>query len=149
MKKYFLILSAAALLCACHSKNIEPVPESGPTDEPLAFAKGADISWATEMESKGMKFYNEAGEETECTALFKEIGFNSVRYRVWVNPTDGWCNKEDVLVKAKRAQALEMNILIDFHYSDWWADPQKQNIPAAWKDYDLDQMASALSKTTK
>ena len=149
MKKFFLILSAMALLCACHTKNTDPTPEPYIPDGPEAFAKGADISWATEMESKGMKFYNEAGEARECTALFKEIGFNSVRYRVWVNPTDGWCNKDDVLLKAKRAQALGMNILIDFHYSDWWADPGKQNIPAAWKDYDLTQMASAVSDHTK
>lgn len=148
MKKYILILSAMALLCSCHSKNNDPVPGPDPQEDTAAFAKGADISWATEMESKGMKFYNEAGEERECTALFKEIGFNSVRFRVWVNPSDGWCNKDDVLVKAKRAQALGMNILIDFHYSDWWADPQKQNIPAAWKDYDLNQMASAVSDHT-
>ena len=142
-------MSVMALLCACHAKNTDPAPEPEIPDGPEAFAKGADISWATEMENKGMKFYNEAGEERECTALFKEIGFNSVRYRVWVNPTEGWCNKEDVLVKAKRAQALGMNIMIDFHYSDWWADPGKQNIPAAWKDYDLNQMASALSGHTK
>ena len=138
-----------ALLCACHPQNTDPTPEPETPDGLEFFAKGADISWATEMESKGMKFYNEAGEERECTALLKETGFNSVRFRVWVDPADGWCNKEDVLNKCRRAQALDMDIMIDFHYSDWWADPGKQNIPAAWKDYNLDQMSSAVSDHTK
>ena len=121
-----------------------PQPESAPE-----YAYGADISWVTEMESKGYKFYTAAGTETECTALMKSLGCNSVRYRVWVNPEGGWNNKADVIAKAKRAAALGMSIMIDFHYSDTWADPGNQNPPAAWASMDAAQMATALGNHTK
>ena len=123
------ILSAAS--CSSCSKPAVPTPEPLQEIDRTAFAKGADISWVTEMESKGMKFYNAEGKERECTALMKEIGFNSIRLRVWVNPADGWNGKEDVLAKAIRAQRLGMRIMIDFHFSDTWADPAHQTVPAA------------------
>lgn len=121
-----------------------PQPESAP-----AFAYGADISWVTEMESKGYKFYNAEGTATELTALMKSLGCNAVRYRVWVNPEGGWCNKADVLVKAKRAADLGLAIMIDFHYSDTWADPAHQDPPAAWASMNVSQMATAVSNHTK
>lgn len=137
-----------ALLVSCKTEDTSS-SDRKKEKEQVPFAKGADISWVTEMESKGYKFYNAEGKETECTALLREAGFNSVRYRVWVNPEDGWCGKEDVLVKCRRAQALGMKIMIDFHYSDWWADPQKQNVPAAWKDYAPQRMAQAVADHTR
>ena len=144
-------LAAALVLTACSTNPnslIPDVPET-PTDPTEAvFAKGADISWVTQMEKDGQKFYNAEGRETECTALMKEIGFNAIRLRVWVNPEEGWCGKDDVLAKARRAQALGMRLMIDFHYSDSWADPGKQNPPAAWKGYDLTQMISAVGTHT-
>ncbi len=115
----------------------------------VAFAKGADLGWITEMEAKGYKFYNASGVEKECTALMKEIGFNSVRYRVWVNPSSGYNNMNDVLQKCKRAQALGMQIMIDFHYSDTWADPGKQIIPAAWQSMDAGGIAAAVNSHTR
>ena len=128
--------------------------DNTPVEEPekpatAAFSKGADLGWITEMESNGLLFYNASGKAMECTALFKELGFNAVRCRVWVNPTDGWCGKEDVLAKCKRAKKLGMDIMIDFHYSDWWADPGKQNVPAAWKSLDTDGMAKAVADHTR
>lgn len=128
--------------------------DNTPVEEPekpatAAFSKGADLGWITEMESHGLLFYNASGKAMECTALFKELGFNAVRCRVWVNPTDGWCGKEDVLAKCKRAKELGMDIMIDFHYSDWWADPGKQNVPAAWKSLDTDGMAKAVADHTR
>ena len=134
MKKLVLMAAFIAALASCGGTGGEdPTPEP-PTPEPQvpSFAKGADISWVTEMEKMNYKFYTSDGKETECTALMKALGCNAVRYRVWVNPKEGWCNKEDVLVKAKRAQALGMAIMIDFHYSDTWADPGKQTIPSGW-----------------
>lgn len=130
--KRLLLLCCALSVLACDpvkyfdkEKNEEHTPETT-----VGFAKGADLGWITEMESRGLKFYNKDGKATECTALFKELGFNAIRCRVWVNSAEGWCGREDVLVKAKRAKALGMDIMIDFHYSDWWADPGKQNVPS-------------------
>lgn len=136
-----------AACCSC-DKAVLPHVEVGEQEEVTvdrtAFAKGADISWVTEMESKGMKFYNSNGEERECTALMKEIGMNSIRLRVWVNPEKGWNSATDVLVKAIRAQKLGMRIMIDFHYSDTWADPSNQTPPTAWAEYDIDGLVKAV-----
>lgn len=112
------------------------------------FVKGADISWCTEMEKDGKLFYTSSGKQTECTALMKSLGMNSIRLRVWVNPINGWCNKEDLLVKALRAKNLGMRIMIDFHYSDSWADPGQQIKPASWKGMNLTQLRSAITSHT-
>ena len=132
------------LLCSCCGKT--PQPEPAPE---RSFVKGADISWVTEMEAKGYKFYNAAGQERECTALLKELGFDAVRLRVWVDPDGGWNGKADVVEKARRAKALGMKVMIDFHYSDSWADPAKQNIPAAWKGKNPSDMAAAVAAHTQ
>ena len=113
------------------------------------FWLGADISGTTALEAHGGQLFNAQGEKRENTQLMKDYGLNAVRLRVWVNPKDGFCNKEDVLVMAKRAKAHGMAIMIDFHYSDWWADPAKQNIPEAWKELDYKQMKKALAKHTR
>ena len=114
------------------------------------FWLGADIGWCTEYEAQGHKFYNKDGQERECTALMKELGLNAVRHRVWVDPSShgNWCGKEDLLVKCQRAKALDMAIMVDFHYSDWWADPNKQNIPAAWSGHSYEQMKEDLRAHT-
>lgn len=114
------------------------------------FTLGADIGWCTEYESKGYKLFNYNGEEREATALMKEMGMNAVRLRVWVDPKahGNWCNAADVLTKALRAKALGMDVMIDFHYSDWWADPAKQNIPAAWEKMSFKKMCKALAAHT-
>lgn len=112
------------------------------------FALGADISWLTGFEKQGHKVYNFKGEERETTALMKELGLNAIRLRVWVNPKGGDCGKEDVLMKALRAEKLGMDVMIDFHYSDSWADPGKQFIPEAWKDHKYKQMCKDVAAHT-
>lgn len=143
MKIYNTIMAVVAtlLFASCQSKQENPDPD---------FWLGADISWATEMETYGHKLYNQAGEERECTALMKELGLNAVRLRVWVDPSahGNWCNKEDLLVKCQRAKELDMAIMVDFHYSDWWADPAKQNIPASWSGHNYEQMKQDLANHT-
>jgi len=154
MKKYILMLVLCALAFGCKKAGSgsdskkKDTPSTVTTIEVPSFAKGADISWVTEMESNGYKFYNQSGKSMECTALMQSIGCNSIRLRVWVDPSDGWCNKADVLVKAKRARDLGMALMIDFHYSDSWADPSKQTIPSAWDGMNVTQMAKALSEHT-
>ena len=142
---------ASAVLTSC-SKDPDDGNEKNETPDAIEkgeFAKGADISWATQMEKDGVKFYGADGNAIECTALMKEIGMNAIRLRVWVNPEDGWCGKEDVLVKAKRAQALGLRLMIDFHYSDSWADPSKQAKPAAWADFGVEKLAEAVAGHTE
>ena len=114
-----------------------------------AFWLGADISGTTQLESMGVVSYNKDNVQTENTLLMKQLKLNAVRLRVWVNPKGGWSSKEDVLVMAQRAKKHNMALMIDFHYSDWWADPEKQNIPEAWKDYDYEAMKKALYNHTE
>ena len=109
-----------------------------------SFAKGADISWITEMEKSGLLFYNSSNEQMDCMQVLKEKGMNAIRLRVWVNPSNGWCNSNDVLVKSLRAKKLGMKIMIDFHYSDIWADPGHQKKPAAWSAYTISQLNKAV-----
>lgn len=134
------------LILACNNKD--PVPVPVPPQPTPVFAKGADISWVTEMESAGRSFYNAAGQPQECIQLLKSLGMNSIRLRVWVNPSAGWNNLADVIAKAIRAKNLGMRIMIDFHYSDTWADPGQQTIPAAWAALDLTAMQTAVYNHT-
>lgn len=100
------------------------------------------------MENVGKKFYTRSGTETECMQLLKSTGVNSIRLRVWVNPAAGWCNMADVVAKAIRAKNLGMKILIDFHYSDSWADPGQQTKPAAWASQDVATLQTSVYNHT-
>ena len=120
-----------------------------PTFADDTFWLGADISGTSTLESFGQQLFNAQGESCENTRLMKSYGLNAARYRVWVNPRGGFSSKEDVLKLALRAKELDMAIMIDFHYSDWWADPGKQNIPKAWEEMNYEQMKSALAQHTR
>ena len=144
LKTVFLLICFIWLLfpSGCKDNN------TAKNQQDTLFAKGADVSWVTQMEAGGKKFYNATGTQTECMALLKSLGMNAIRLRVWVNPTDGWCNKQDLLVKALRANNLGMRIMIDFHYSDSWADPSKQTKPAAWTSLSLADLKTAVGTHT-
>lgn len=112
------------------------------------FARGADLSWWTEMESDSVMFFNSDGQKEDCIALLRGLGMDAVRLRVWVNHTTGWCNKDEVVSKAVRAAKQGQRLMIDFHYSDNFADPQQQRIPAAWQQYDFDQLKECVFEHT-
>lgn len=114
------------------------------------FVLGADMGWLTEYEAKGHKYYDNSGREREAMSLMADYGISVQRIRVWVNPIKhgNWCGKYDVLNKCLRAKSLGQEIMIDFHYSDWWADPGKQNIPEAWLGHDIKQMTDDVSTHT-
>ena len=148
MKRIFILVLIGSLSFACSKSNSQsgnpPIPPPGNSN----FAKGADVSWLTEMEAAGKKFYSSVGAEKECMQLLKDLGMNSIRLRAWVNPTNNYNNTADVLAKALRAKNLGMRIMIDFHYSDTWADPGHQTKPAAWSSMDFATMKQALSDYT-
>ena len=146
------ILLASALLfsitgTSCSNED-NATPEKEKTYDMSGFAKGADVSWLTEMEQDGVKFYTQAGKAQECMSLLRDLGTNAIRLRVWVNPDGGWCGKNDVIAKAWRAQQLGFRLMIDFHYSDTWADPRSQTVPAAWKNYSFSEMKKAVADHT-
>ena len=112
------------------------------------FAKGADVSWVTQMESQGLQFYNKSSVQQDIFQVLKSEGINSIRLRAWVNPADGYNNTADVVAKAIRAKTAGMKIMIDFHYSDTWADPGHQTIPAAWTNENINDLQISVHDYT-
>ncbi len=104
------------------------------------FANGADVGWLSQMENSGYVFKDNSGVQRNCLEILKEKGINSLRFRVWVNPSGGYCNKKDVSHMAYIADSMGFNILIDFHLSDTWADPGHQTKPAAWSNDSFSQL---------
>lgn len=138
------------LACSSHE---EPVtnprqPVVTPHAKATGMALGADVSWLTEMEAMGNKFYTPAPDsrEMECMTLLRDYcGVNSIRLRVWVNPVQGWNSIDDVVVKARRAEQLGLRTMINFHFSDTWADPGNQKMPKAWEGLPLDKLCEAVA----
>ena len=141
----FLILSLFG--CKKPKTGSEP-PVNPPPSTGSEFIKGADVSWLTQMEASGKKFYTTSGTERDCMQLLKDLGMNTIRLRVWVNPSENWNNTSDVVAKAVRAKNLGMKLMIDFHYSDSWADPGKQTKPAAWASMDFAALKQSLANHT-
>jgi arabinogalactan endo-1,4-beta-galactosidase len=114
----------------------------------MKFAKGADIGWLPQMEVSGYKFYTKDGKAEDCFRILKDHGINSIRLRTWVNPSNnpgsGHCSKNETVAMAVRAKHWGMRIMIDFHYSDSWADPAKQVKPKAWEGHNFQQLLSDL-----
>ena len=148
MKTVFIFLFTAFVFAACKKKDSSPEPNPPPGNQ--FFAKGGDVSWLTQMEAEGQKFYDNNGTEMDCMELLKSLGVNAIRLRAWVDPSasGGWCNTADLVTKAVRAKNLGMKILIDLHYSDWWADPGKQNKPAAWASQDFNTLKTSVYNYT-
>ncbi len=115
-----------------------------PTGARAQFANGADVGWLSQMEAKGYVFKNSSGTPMNCLDILKEKGINALRFRVWVNPSGGYCNKKDVAYMAQRADSMGFNVLIDFHMSDTWADPGHQSKPAAWANDSLPQFLTDI-----
>ena len=142
-----ILLTVAVFFSCKKSGGTSSTPPPVVADTPIY--KGADVGWVTQMEASGYKFYNAAGTAMDCMQLLQSLGINSIRLRVWVNPAGGWNGNADVVAKAVRAHKLGMRIMIDFHYSDTWADPGHQTKPAAWASYDFPTLTSTVTTYTK
>ena len=124
---------------------------------PADFIKGIDISSILALEASGVKFYNEIGQAQDIFTTVKDAGVNYVRVRVWNDPYDsqgrsygGGNNDLAAAIEiGKRATANGMKLLVDFHYSDFWADPGKQQAPKAWASLNFDDKKTALYDYTK
>ena len=116
----------------------------------LAFIKGADISWITQMEDSGYEFYNDWGYRQDVLSILRDHGMNAVRLRVWVNPSDGYYSSlDDVIVKAQWAKDANMDVMIDFHYSDTWADPGNQWKPSQWQQLSFEDLMGQVWSYTR
>ena len=131
--------------------------ESGIFVQPIAdisddFIRGMDASAVLAVENSGAKYYGFDGEEQDVFKTLAEAGVNYIRLRVWNDPYDengngyGGGNNDvaTAIELGKRATQYGMKVCIDFHYSDFWADPTKQYVPKAWKGMNLEQKSDAL-----
>lgn len=136
MRRFFKSIALAALFCpvffmlsSCHRA--------------APFYIGADMSHIPMTEAHGMVYHNQAGEVEDPLQIMADNGFNIIRLRTFVNPAaeggyskDGFCDLDHTIRLAKRIKEAGMEFAIDFHYSDYWADPDKQYKPSDWKDAD-------------
>ncbi|MBQ3012712.1 MAG: glycosyl hydrolase 53 family protein [Clostridia bacterium] len=124
------------------------------TDE---FIMGMDASCVPSLEDSGVKYYDYDGTEKDVYEILSQNGINYIRVRIWNDPFDkngngyggGNCDIENAIEVGKRATKYGMKLLVNFHYSDFWADPAKQMVPKAWKGMNIDQKSEALYEYTK
>jgi arabinogalactan endo-1,4-beta-galactosidase len=158
MKRLLSVLLAGCMLLPCmalgepagpQAADIFVMPVEGLKED---FIFGADISSLPSLEKSGVTYKDEAGNTAELTSLLSQSGFNYVRVRVWNDPFDGQgrgygggnCNVDNAVELGRRATANGMKLLVDFHYSDFWADPKKQQAPKTWVGMDIETKAKAL-----
>ena len=124
-------------------------------DASSAFIIGADISWVQQQEADGIRWTDD-GQQKDILTILKEHGFHWIRLRIFVNPAaeggyseEGFCDLEHTLRMASRVKAAGMRLMLDFHYSDTWADPGHQTKPAAWSDLHGAALEKAVHDHTK
>lgn len=127
------------------------------------FAYGVDLGWLSQLEERGVRWVDKDKKEIDPIEAMKEMGADSVRLRVFVNPPKeaawtkkdgtvcmlGFCDAQSVMKVSKRVKAAGMRLMIDFHYSDHFADPQYQDIPEEWKEEDACGLKEKVYQHTK
>ncbi|MBR6120378.1 MAG: glycosyl hydrolase 53 family protein [Oscillospiraceae bacterium] len=134
--------------CSLYVKPVEKLP--------VDFIFGMDASQVPALEASGVKYYDLDGTEKDVFQILAENGVNMIRVRVWNDPFDaegrgyggGNCDINTALEIGKRATKYGMKLLVDFHYSDFWADPGKQMVPKAWAGMSLEDKEAALFRYT-
>ncbi len=157
MKKKLLKVFLPAIISMCVFAGCGDKAEPEIYVEPIEglsedFVRGMDISSLIAEEESGVVYYDEEGKEADLLEILADAGLNYVRVRVWNDPYDaegnGYGGGNNDVDKAaqigKRAADNDIKLLVDFHYSDFWADPSKQQCPKAWKDMDIEQKKVAL-----
>ncbi|MBR5341099.1 MAG: glycosyl hydrolase 53 family protein [Erysipelotrichaceae bacterium] len=121
------------------------------------FIMGMDVSSVIALENSGVTYYDYEGNEADLFSVLAQSGINYIRVRVWNDPYDengngyggGNCDINTAVEIGKRANKYGMKLLVDFHYSDFWADPGKQMVPKAWKDLSIEDKSIALYEYTR
>ncbi|MBO7336938.1 MAG: glycosyl hydrolase 53 family protein, partial [Lachnospiraceae bacterium] len=129
--------------------EIEGKPIVGKPFEKPRFLKGVDVSSIPEKEDRGLVFRDTDGTAKDPLELLSEYGVNSIRLRIWNEPSNmpesgGYCDLAHTIAMAKRIKEHGMHFMLDFHYSDYWADPGQQRKPAAWEGLDVEGLAKAV-----
>jgi len=153
MKMLCLIAAAVRMASSLAMAADAPPLKAGPPV--IRFILGADISWVQQQEDEGIRF-SDRGLRKDVFTILKEHKFNWIRLRIFNDPKadkgysrKGYCGLSHTLQMAKRIKAASMGFLLDFHYSDTWADPQHQIKPSAWKDLHGTELEKAVRDYTK
>ena len=134
MKNKIFFLSFLFFFLACSSEDSEIEPTENPIKNDFYY--GADLSYVNEMEDCDAIYTDMHDNIKDPFKIFYEAGANLIRIRLWHNPKwTNYSNYEDVKKSIRRAKSDQMKVLLDFHYSDTWADPSKQEIPSDWLNY--------------
>lgn len=150
MKKIITIVSLFALLAIQFACSSSDSPDTPPVDPPVVaddFIRAADISFLPEIESAGIVFSNNGKNEDMLTTL-KNAGCNTIRIRLWKNPTGGHSGLTEVKALATRVKQAGLKVWLTVHYSDTWADPGNQTTPAEWKDLSFADLKTAATSYT-
>lgn len=133
-----------------------PARAMPPSKRPWPFLIGADVSWIPQDEAAGAVYFDN-GVRKDPLDILKNAGFNAIKLRLFVDPENGysqrqpdrkWCGLEQTIAFAKRIRAAGMHLSVTLHYSDTWADPEHQNLPAAWAGLTFSQLTEAVYKHT-
>ena len=164
IRKLSALLAAMLFLTACaapgQSSNTVPSqtqPAEKTLNLPEDFILGMDASCVPSLENSGVKYYDHTGTEKDVYQILSENGINYIRVRIWNDPYDangngyggGNCDLANAIAIGQRATKYGLKLLVNFHYSDFWADPGKQAVPKAWKGLDIDAKSEALYTYTK
>ena len=150
-KAFSAVLTVLALICSAFLPSF--AAQSGKFDfNNPDFIRGMDISSVLSLEQSGVKFYDERDSESDLFKILAYHGVNYIRVRVWNDPFDGNgagygggnCDVQSAAEIGRRAAKYGMKLLVDFHYSDFWADPKKQQAPKKWQNYSLSEKCTAL-----
>ena len=137
MKHKIVLFLSVPLLIACSNNNKQRMD----LDPVLPFYDGADLSYLNEMEDCGARFKNLKNEFQDPFKIFSQAGAEIIRVRLWNNPKwTNYSNLEDVKKTIRRSKAMGMKVLLDFHFSDTWADPSTQIIPEDWISFVDDEI---------
>ena len=112
------------------------------------FIKGIDVSTLLQIEDNGGVF-KENGVSKDPLQIFNEHGINYVRLKLWHTPISNYDNLQKVIIAAQRIKNNGLKFLLDFHYSDWWADPGNQTKPAAWNGLSFQSLKDSVYEYTK
>ncbi len=145
MRRIFLMFALTWMTLAMHAYTVTDTIFNRSQHEDYAF--GADISFVPQMEGWGTRWLNMQGKQKDILDILKEQGINSIRLRVWT-VNSGASSKQEVVNMCKRAKEKGMSVMIDFHYSDTWADPGSQTIPSAWSDHSVDALSKKVYQHT-
>ncbi len=157
MFRMLIVLLICLLMLPCaqaeesslYVKKVENLPED--------FIFGMDASCVPALEASGVKYFNHDGQEEDVYKILADNGVNYIRVRIWNDPFNslgqgyggGNCDIDNAVEIGKRAAKYGMKLLVNFHYSDFWADPAKQMVPKAWKGMEIEEKTEAVYQFTK